>query len=67
MITLESENFFGTLKSEIEYEEILKNGTFSYKKMEKLIAEFIEYYNTRRIQRLLGFKSPIEYKLTNKY
>ena len=61
------ENFFGTLKSEIEYEEILKNGTFTYKTMEKLIAEFIEYYNTRRIQRLLGFKSPIEYRITNKY
>lgn len=61
------ENFFGTLKSEIEYEEILKNGTFSYTKMEKLIAEFIKYYNARRIQKLLGFKSPIEYRITYKY
>ena len=67
MITLQSENFFGALKGEIEYEEILKNATFTYKTIEKLIDAFIEYYDTRRIQKLLGFKSPIEYKITNRY
>ena len=54
------ENFFGTLKAETIY-----NKTIKYKSTEHLINElenWMNYYNTARIQKRLNYLSPIEYK-----
>lgn len=56
------ENFFGTFKSESIYKETLKNGMLTYSEMEKVIDEYIEYYNNRRKQERIGFKTPLEYR-----
>ena len=56
------ENFFGTFKSESIYKETLKNGMLTYSEMEKVIDEYIDYYNNRRIQERIGFKTPVEYR-----
>ena len=54
--------FFGTVKSETNYYDTLKNGLLSYKEMERMILEFIEYYNNRRIQKKLNWMTPIEFR-----
>jgi len=56
------ENFFGTLKNESIYKKTLKNGKLTYKEMQKIIDEYIEYYNNRRIQERLGFRSPVDFR-----
>lgn len=57
------EHFFGTLKVESGYYETLKHGLLSYRMMEELIAGFIQFYNTERIQKKLGWKSPRAFSL----
>ena len=55
------EHFFGTLKVESGYDDLLKSGKLlSYKETKKLIDDFIEYYNNERIQQNLGWKTPSE-------
>lgn len=61
------ERFFGTVKSETNYYDTLKNGLLSYKEMERLIREFIEYYNNQRIQKGLNWMTPIEFRSKNFY
>lgn len=56
------ERFFGTVKSETNYYDTLKNGLLSYKEMERMILEFIEYYNNRRIQKKLNWMTPVEFR-----
>ena len=56
------ENFLGTFKSESIYKETLKNGMLTYSEMEKVIDEYIEYYNNRRKQERISFKTPLEYR-----
>ena len=56
------ENFFGTLKNESIYKKTLKNGKLTYKEMQKIIDEYIEYYKNRRIQERLGFRSPVDFR-----
>jgi len=56
------ERFFGTVKSETNYYDTLKNGLLSYKEMERMILEFIEYYNNRRIQKKLHWMTPVEFR-----
>ena len=56
------ENFFGTFKTESIYKETLKNGMLTYSEMEKVIDEYIEYYNNRRKQERISFKTPLEYR-----
>jgi hypothetical protein len=56
------ENFFGTFKNESIYKQTLKNGKLTYAEMEKVIDEYIDYYNNRRIQERIGFKTPVEYR-----
>ena len=56
------ENFFGTFKNESIYKETLKNGMLTYSEMEKVIDEYIEYYNNRRKQERISFKTPLEYR-----
>ena len=54
------EHFFGTLKIESGYDDLLKTGLLSYEETKELIDDFIEYYNNERIQQNLGWKSPNE-------
>lgn len=54
------EHFFGTLKVESGYDDLLKSGLLSYEETKKLIDDFIEYYNNERIQQNLGWKTPNE-------
>ena len=56
------ERFFGTVKSETNYYDTLKNGLLGYKEMERMILEFIEYYNNRRIQKKLNWMTPVEFR-----
>ncbi len=56
------ENFFGMLKSETGYYKTLKNGLLTYEQMEKLISNYIKFFNKRRIQKNLNWKSPIDFK-----
>ena len=44
------------------YKQTLKNGKLTYAEMEKVIDEYIDYYNNRRIQERIGFKTPVEYR-----
>lgn len=54
------EHFFGTLKVETGYDDLLKTGLLSYEETKKLIDDFIYYYNNERIQQNLGWKTPNE-------
>ena len=54
------EHFFGTLKIESGYDDLLKTGLLSYEETKELIDDFIEYYNNERIQQNLGWKTPNE-------
>lgn len=55
------EHFFGTLKVESGYDDLLKSGKLlSFAETKKLIEDFIEYYNNERIQQNLGWKTPNE-------
>lgn len=54
------EHFFGTLKVESGYDDLLKTGLLSYEETKKLIDDFIFYYNNERIQQNLGWKTPTE-------
>lgn len=54
------EHFFGTLKVESGYDDLLKSGLLSYEETKKLIDNFIYYYNNERIQKNLGWKTPSE-------
>ena len=56
------ERFFGSIKSETDYYETLKNGLLTYKEMEKVITDYIEYYNKLRIQKKLNWLSPVEFR-----
>ena len=55
------EHFFGTLKAESGYYEHEQRHMLSYNEMADLIHDFIEFYNNRRIQEKLNWKSPANY------
>ncbi len=57
------EHFFGTLKAESGYYDVNKHGLLSYQMMEELITDFIQFYNKDRIQKKLGWKSPMTFSL----
>ena len=57
------EHFFGTLKAESGYYNVSRNGLLSYKMMEELITDFVQFYNKDRIQKKLGWKSPKTFSL----
>ena len=44
------EHFFGTLKVESDYDDLLKSGLLSYEKTKKIIDGFIDYYNSDNFQ-----------------
>lgn len=52
------EGFWGILKSEMYY--LYK--FYTYDELKKAIAEYIDYYNTKRYQKRLKYMSPIEYR-----
>ena len=53
------ENFFGILKQEIFY----GNTFYNFNELKSAIENYIEYYNNNRIKQLLGFMSPVQYRL----
>lgn len=56
------ENFFGTVKCETGYHDTLKTKLWTYKEAEQNILFYIEYYNNKRIQKKLGWTSPVDYR-----
>lgn len=53
------ENWFSQLK-----EEWLKPlGKITKKQAEKEIKKYVEWYNTQRIQKKLGYLSPVQFRL----
>ena len=58
-----TESFFSTLKSELIYNKTISipNDTILIQE----IIDYIYYYNNERIQKKLGYLTPIEFK--NKY
>lgn len=56
------ENFFGLLKQEMYYGEVL----ISYESLEKKNEQYIHYYNNDRIKQKLTGMSPVKYEVTEK-
>ncbi len=54
------ENFFGLLKQEIYYGVVYN----SYEELKSAIEQYIKYYNEERIKERLGWKSPVQYRLS---
>ncbi|MBR5614702.1 MAG: IS3 family transposase, partial [Clostridia bacterium] len=54
------ENFFGILKQEMYY----GNTYYSFNELKEAIEKYIKYYNEKRIKEKLGWKSPVEYRLS---
>ena len=52
------EYFGGVLKSEMYYLQKFH----TYEQLEKAIDEYIEFYNTKRIQKRLKGMAPLEYR-----
>ncbi|WP_342576231.1 IS3 family transposase [Solibacillus sp. FSL K6-1781] len=52
------ENFFGILKQEMYYGEVL----ISYEALQKKIEKYISYYNNDRIKQKLAGMSPVKYR-----
>ncbi len=52
------EGFWGTLKSEMYY--LRKFDT--YEELEQAIDEYIDFYNTKRLQKKLKSMTPVEYR-----
>ncbi|WP_156327817.1 IS3 family transposase, partial [Clostridium disporicum] len=52
------EVFWGILKSEMYYLQKFH----TYEQLEKAIDEYIEFYNTKRIQKKLKGMAPLEYR-----
>lgn len=53
-----AENFFGIMKSELQYAEESE----SPEAFMKALDEYIEYYNNKRIKSRLKGKSPVQYR-----
>lgn len=54
------ESFFSSLKSEVLYNPLIE--IKSFEDLKRKVREYIEYYNTRRIQKGLGYLTPNEFK-----
>jgi len=57
------ENFFGIMKQEMYYGNVY----YSFEELKDAIEKYIKYYNEQRIKQRLGWKSPVEYRLSNAY
>lgn len=56
---LPMESFFGTLKSELIYNPLIDTKNCD---MIEEIKNYIDYYNNKRIQKSLGYLTPIQFK-----
>ena len=56
-------HFFGTLKIESGYDNLLKSGLLSYEETKKLVVDFIDYHNNERIQQNLGWRFSLRHRL----
>ena len=54
------ENFFGLMKQEMYYGVVY----YSYEELKSTIERYIKYYNEQRIKEKLGWKSPVQYRLS---
>jgi len=54
-----AESFFATMKSETVH----LHKVASVAELEREITDYIEYYNNRRAQKRLGYRSPVQYRL----
>lgn len=54
------ENFFGLMKQEMYYGVVY----YSYEELKSTIERYIKYYNEQRIKERLGWKSPVQYRLS---
>mgnify|MGYP003280445959 CR=1 FL=1 len=54
------ENFFGLMKQEMYYGVVY----YSYEELTSSIERYIKYYNEQRIKEKLGWKSPVQYRLS---
>ncbi|NLY82087.1 MAG: IS3 family transposase [Clostridiales bacterium] len=53
------ENFFSIMKQEIYYGVVY----YSFEELCEAINRYIKYYNHKCIKTILGWKSPVEYRL----
>ena len=54
------ENFFGLLKQEMYYGVVY----YSYEELKSVIEQYIKYYIEQRIKEKLGWKSPVQSRLS---
>ncbi|WP_320129238.1 IS3 family transposase [uncultured Sphaerochaeta sp.] len=54
------ENFFGLMKCETIYQN--RKRLLTKEEMEQLVREYIAWYNDKRIQKKLGYRSPVQYR-----
>ncbi len=54
------ENFFGILKQEMYYGKTY----YSFDELKDAIETYIKYYNEKRIKEKLGWKSPVQYRIS---
>ena len=57
------ENFFGILKSELNIPKRSPKNLKSFQDMRASIDQYIFWYNNERIQKKLGYTSPIQYRI----
>lgn len=55
------ENFFGHLKSET-FKQDRKKKAYTFEEMSRLVEDYIDWYNNYRIQKKLGYLSPVDYR-----
>jgi putative transposase len=53
------ENFFGLLKSEIHYNP---RSPLQANKLQMILERYICFYNKERIQKKLGYRTPVQYR-----
>ena len=58
------ESFFSTFKSETIHHDDHHYRNFSYEEMIRLVQDYINYYNGKRIMKKLGWLSPVQYRLS---
>lgn len=60
LITLSWKTSFGLMKQEMYYGVVY----YSFEELKSTIERYIKYYNEHRIKERLGWKSPIQYRLS---
>ena len=57
-----SENFFSTMKVDLGLTKRGYKNLLTAKEVKDLINDYIPWYNTERIQKNLGFMSPVQFR-----